>query len=255
MPVDPYDDYGAASAGITAVLVLVYLLIFAAAYVVTGLLYHFLFKKIGIQSWRAWVPIVNTYAILQAGGFNGWWALGVFVPGLNLVTVVFMIMSMFRIGRGLRIEDALNVIMIILGVWTIVVLIAGKPYDHRLTGARTQQPDQQLLISQGGLVNNVDPFPPYAAQTMGGAYGHQQPGYGTGGYGAPPQGGYGQPQQPGYGASGYGAGGYGAGGYAPQQGGYGQPQQPGYGAPQQGGPQGPSTSPPPGGGYPPQNPF
>ena len=198
------------AAGVALVFTLViYLVTLAVVYVITGILFHFLFKKIGVRSWRAWVPLVNTAAILQVGGYSGLWALGILVPGLNIVTLVFAWISYYRVGKGLRLDDTLNIVGIVIGFWVILALAAGKPYDHRLTGVQTRQPDQLEEIAAGRLVNA-----PAGGMAPGqGHYGQAQPQYGQPQYGQPQQQ-YGQPQQQ------YGQ---------PQ---YGEPQQP-FGQPQQ----------------------
>jgi len=170
-------------AATTAVFVVVYLVTLAIAYVVGALLMHFTFRRLGIASWRAWVPFVNYAAILQAGGYSGWWAAGLLVPGLNIVTVIFAYISYYRLGKGLKLDDTLNILSIIIGFWVIVVLVTKTPFDHRLTGVQTRQPEQLAAIAQGGLIDPATPAPGYGYPPPGQAqnpYGQQNP------YGGPP---------------------------------------------------------------------
>ncbi|MGD7707264.1 DUF5684 domain-containing protein [Microlunatus sp. Y2014] len=199
--------------GLTVVItMLVYLVAIVITYVITSVLLMMLFKKIGIKPFRAWVPFMNYAALLQVGGNSGWWAAALLVPGLNLVPAIFVLITYYKIGKGLRLDDTINLILVIIGFWIIYALVAGKSYDHRLTGVQTRQPDQLEEIAAGRLVA-ADVSPGYGQP-------HQQQGYGQPqGYGQqPPQQGYGQqPPQQGYGQQ-------------PPQQGYGQqPPQQGYG--------------------------
>lgn len=183
------DQNESVAALIVAIIYLVSILI---GYLISSLLLHHVFKKLGIAQWRAWVPFANSAAVLQAGGNSGWWAAGLLVPGLSIVTVVFLILSYYRLGKGLRIDDTLNVISAVLGFWVIVVLITQRPFDHRFTGVQTRQPEQLAAIAAGGLIDPSVPAPGFSyghAPRQQGYQGHPQPGY-------PQQQGY--PQQPGH---------------------------------------------------------
>lgn len=139
----------------TAIVVVVYLIAALVGYLVASVLLHFTFRKVGIASWRAWVPFANYAAVLQTGGYSGWWAAGMLVPGLNLVTLVFMCISYYRLGKGLKMDDAVNILGIVVGFWCIVALVTRHPFDHRITGVRTRQPEQLAAIARGGLVDPV----------------------------------------------------------------------------------------------------
>lgn len=77
-------------------------LVFAAiAYVVTALLLSRIFKKAGVEGWKAWVPIYNTWVLLELGDQKGFWAVLAFVPVVNIVAAVFMYIAMYNIGLKL----------------------------------------------------------------------------------------------------------------------------------------------------------
>ena len=177
------DELTGLTVAITAI---VYAVVLGLAYLVGAILLHFLFRKIGVRPWRAWVPLLNNATLLQVGGYSGWLALCYLVPGVNLVAVVFTCIAYYRIGKGLRMEDVLNILGIVVGFWVIAALVAGKPYDHRLTGATTRQPDQLEEIAAGRLIDPTVTF-------------HQPQPYGqppAQPYGRPPAQPYGYPQQP-----------------------------------------------------------
>lgn len=55
-----------------------------------------IFKKAGVEAWKAWVPGYNSYILLELGGQSGWWTLAMFVPLVNIVASVFMVMAVQR---------------------------------------------------------------------------------------------------------------------------------------------------------------
>src|SRR5690606_4273977 len=78
------------------------------------------FKKAGVESWKAWVPVYNNWVMLQLGGQQGWWAVVAFIPVANLVAAVFMCIAMYNIGLKLGKEGAFVLLAIFLyAVWLI----------------------------------------------------------------------------------------------------------------------------------------
>lgn len=60
-----------------------------------------IFRKAGLRTWPAWVPIFNTWRVLQLGGQAGWWALVGLIPVVG--TLVFLV---FLILAGVNIQTA-----------------------------------------------------------------------------------------------------------------------------------------------------
>ena len=95
-----YSD-GAAAGTILAIYGAFFLfsLVFAAAvYVLMALALSSFFKKVGVESWIAWVPIYNTWKWLEVGGQQGWLALISLIPYGSIVTAVFLYIGMYRTG-------------------------------------------------------------------------------------------------------------------------------------------------------------
>jgi len=110
---DSYSNYSsysdtdpAVAAGITLFMLGFTLLIVAIAYVVTSYLLSRIFKKAGIESWKAWIPIYNNWILLEMGGQKGYWAVLALVPIVNIVSMVFMYIAMYNIGLRLGKEGA-----------------------------------------------------------------------------------------------------------------------------------------------------
>lgn len=72
-----------------------------AMYAITAFLLSRIFKKAGVASWKAWIPIYNTWRLLEFGGQYGWWVL------LPLVASIFAgIVSLFSPDSSFGISAA-----------------------------------------------------------------------------------------------------------------------------------------------------
>lgn len=72
-----------------------------AVYVFYGFALMGIFRKAGLKAWPAWVPLFNTWRVLQLGGQKGWWVLIGLIPVVGtLLYLVFLIMA------GLKIQEA-----------------------------------------------------------------------------------------------------------------------------------------------------
>ncbi|WP_157432147.1 DUF5684 domain-containing protein [Agromyces italicus] len=72
----------------------------ALAYVLNGIFLSKIFVKTGAEGWPAWVPIYNTWRLLEIGGQAGWLSLLGLVPGGGIVTLVFVIIAVNNINQG-----------------------------------------------------------------------------------------------------------------------------------------------------------
>lgn len=89
---------GAAMAVMTIGLGLFMLILLIATYVIVAVLLGRIFKKAGIDSWKAWVPVYNTWLTLELGNQKGWWAIVTIIPFVNIVASVFLYIAMYQIG-------------------------------------------------------------------------------------------------------------------------------------------------------------
>ena len=87
------DGSGAAAGlmGAGIVVILVAILIPLGIYIWTALALGAVFTKAGEPVWKAWVPVVNTWTLYELGGKPGFWALLAFLPIVNIVAFVFLI--------------------------------------------------------------------------------------------------------------------------------------------------------------------
>jgi hypothetical protein len=72
-----------------------------AAYVFYGFALMAIFRKAGLVAWPAWVPIFNTWRVLELGGQNGWWVLIALIPFVG--PIIFLV---FVIIAGVKIQTA-----------------------------------------------------------------------------------------------------------------------------------------------------
>jgi len=98
----------------------IYLLVIAVVYVVYSIFLSMIFKKAGIAAWKAWVPIYNSWIMLEMGGQQGWIVLLSFIPGVNIVAAIFLYIAMYHIGLKLQKEGWFVLLAIFLPlVWVI----------------------------------------------------------------------------------------------------------------------------------------
>ncbi len=120
---------------------LVYLVFFIAIYVVMAIFLGKIFKKAGVPSWIAWVPVYNSWKLLEIGGQKGWWALLAFVPIVQIASIVFMFIAMFNIGKKLGKEDWFILVAIFLGpVWIIWLGADSSTWDESKGAPRVDTP-------------------------------------------------------------------------------------------------------------------
>lgn len=103
-----------------ALIIVPMLVFFAIFYVVFAIFLGMIFKKAGVESWKAWVPFYNSWVMLEIGGQKGYWILLSLIPPLGIVTLVFSILAAINIGKSLGKETWFVLIYIFLPlVWLI----------------------------------------------------------------------------------------------------------------------------------------
>ena len=102
-----YYDYGTGYSSLFGAMVAIYFALLGFAlvfgvlyYILSALAFSRLFKKLGIEGWIAWVPVYNTWKWLELGGQQGWLALLLLVSPAGIVTLVFVLIASYRIGKA-----------------------------------------------------------------------------------------------------------------------------------------------------------
>lgn len=106
-----------------ALLLLLSLLITVALYVWTALALSAMFRKMGEQPWKGWVPVLNIATVLRWGGFSPWLVLLLLVPGAGgLVVYVLLVVAAHRLGPGFGYGTGMTVVAAVLfPVWATIL--------------------------------------------------------------------------------------------------------------------------------------
>jgi Family of unknown function (DUF5684) len=143
--------------GIIAIYFLVLTVFSAVYYVLMGLSFMKLFRKVGVEPWAAWVPFFNVWRILELGGQPGWFSLFVIISPGAIVTAVFECIAAHRVGLAFRKSGAWVVLFIFLPfVWAWLLAADGELYDPHLPAQHGYGPP---------LVGFGSPRGPYVPQT------------------------------------------------------------------------------------------
>lgn len=81
-----------------------------------------LFSKAGEPGWKSLIPVYSSWVFLRLGNQAGWWALVAFIPFVNIVSAVFMIIAAYNIALKLGKESWYVVLYILLPlVWMLIL--------------------------------------------------------------------------------------------------------------------------------------
>lgn len=126
----------AAALAITAGAITFSLIVAVIAYVVGALLLSRIFKKAGVKPWIAWVPFYNTWKLLEIGGQQGFWAVLAIIPIVNYVSLVFMYIAMYHIGKKLGKSGSFVLLAIFLPiVWLIWLAVDQSKWNDKASTA------------------------------------------------------------------------------------------------------------------------
>lgn len=95
-------------------------------YVVFSIFTGKIFKKAGVPAWAAWVPFYSGWKLLEIGGQQGFWAVLTIIPIVNYVSLVFMYIAMYHIGKKLGKSGAFVLFAIFLPIVWIIWLAVDK---------------------------------------------------------------------------------------------------------------------------------
>jgi len=108
--------------GVAVTLSLVGGLVGIAYYVWYALALSKVFTKLGAESWRGWVPILNEMEILTRGGVPGWSVVYYFIPVVNLYGLYLKITAVHRINLQLGRGAGMTVLAVLLPpVWASIL--------------------------------------------------------------------------------------------------------------------------------------
>ncbi len=99
------DTSNAVTPAIMIGLVVFIVAILVITYVLMSIMLSRIFRKAGVEGWKAWVPVYNTWITLELGDQKGWWAIVMLIPVLSIVATVFLYIAMYYIGLRFGKED------------------------------------------------------------------------------------------------------------------------------------------------------
>lgn len=133
----------AASGALGMGTIIFFLIMFAVAYVVGAWLLGRIFKKAGVESWKAWVPVYNNWVTFEIGGQKGFWSLFLFIPFVNIVGLVFYYIALYQIGLKLGKSGAFVLLAIFLPiVWFAWLAFDSSTWGGQVSASPTDPPYQ-----------------------------------------------------------------------------------------------------------------
>ena len=142
------------------IIVLVSLVFAVAIYAVSAYLLSRIFKKAGVEQWIAWVPVYNSWKLLELGGQKGFWAVLTFIPLVNIASAVFMYIAMYHIGKKLQKEDWFVVLAIFVPIVWIIWLAFDDSKWQGISDSTNGTPAFQPAASATATDDNGQPKPP-----------------------------------------------------------------------------------------------
>jgi hypothetical protein len=118
---------------LVALVLLVYGLVIAGvlilSYVLYGIALSMFFRKVGVESWIAWVPHYRYWKWLELGGHNGALSLLSLIPYGNYATKVLLSIGMWRTGKAFGKDSGMLVLGIFLPfVWLFILASQSEVY-------------------------------------------------------------------------------------------------------------------------------
>lgn len=180
---DQYDSYTSDEA-MYATLLLIFAWTFAitAVAVVIGWILvaiplSALFRKTGIEPWKAWLPFYSTYTWLRLGGQPGHWVWLSLIPYGSTVTSIFLYIGMHRTGKAFGKDSGFLVLGIFLPwVWLFILgfgrdeyhperlAAEGLPLPLEGYGARPAADGTTVPLHYGATPYPAPPTPGYPSQ-------------------------------------------------------------------------------------------
>ena len=120
-----------------------------ALYVWMSLALSAMFRKMGEESWKGWVPFLNVATVLRWGGFSPWLVLLALIPPLSIVVFV-LVVAFSRVGET-RMGPDHSRPRFNMFTWAAMLFAAGIGVDlmfFGISGPATNVLTLQLLTSQ-----------------------------------------------------------------------------------------------------------
>lgn len=129
--------YESSSESLPAEFWVAYFVFCVLAYAFGSWAFSTVFAKMGVEKWKAWVPIYNSVILMKKGDQNPLWLLLMFVPFASIVTVVFLVMAVHKINEDFGKDVGYTVLYVFLPfVWCLLLGLGSAKYK----GGRARRP-------------------------------------------------------------------------------------------------------------------
>ncbi len=127
-----------ATAAAALVLLSFFFVLGVVLYVVISLSLMGIFKKAGVPTWIAWVPIYSHWKFLELGGQKGFWAILTIIPIVQIVSSIFMYIAMYHVGKKLGKPSEFVILGIFFPiVWYIWLAVDTSKWNDKASSARS----------------------------------------------------------------------------------------------------------------------
>ncbi|MFC8682487.1 DUF5684 domain-containing protein [Microbacterium ureisolvens] len=131
---------------------LISLLLSAGLYIWIALALSAVFRKSGVEPWKAWVPVLNAIVLLQLAGLSPWLVLLGLVPIVNVVVFAF---ALYRVNLAFGLGAGMTVLGVLLfPVWASVVGWGSARWIGR-------EQDAGARRTSGEAAAGIPPLPPF----------------------------------------------------------------------------------------------
>ena len=93
------------------------------------------FKKAGLAWWKAWVPFLNNWKLFEIGGQKGFWSIFLYIPALNIIGLVMMIIATYNINLKFGHGVGMTILAALLSPIWLCMLALGKDQWNDSLGA------------------------------------------------------------------------------------------------------------------------
>lgn len=100
--------------------------LFIVLYAVNSYFLSRIFKKAGVEGWKAWVPVYNSWIMYELGEQKGYWAVLAFVPIVNIAAAIYLYIAMYHIGLKFGKDGAFVLLAIFVPIVWIIWLAVDK---------------------------------------------------------------------------------------------------------------------------------
>ena len=148
--------------------VLVFSLLFLILYYV---MLGKVFKKAGLAWWKAWIPFLNNWKLFEIGGQKGFWSIFLYIPALNIIGLVMMIVAIYNINLKFGHGVGMTILAALLSpIWLCILALSKDQWNDSLGApslanaetakaqpAEANVPSAEIVVPQQPTEINVPP--------------------------------------------------------------------------------------------------